>query len=165
MPNKIRLCTGQEFELVGYGMMKDENRKEIQFRFSSDAGIGEVQTAFKDATAIDRIDYILTDGTIRETIADCAEYLSIMQDSEGKYIVTLSIDKMAVELKNTKEDLQDAKDKLNAAQGELDTVKTELQTTSMVLNAILTEVIPQVIELIMPPEELPEGDPEEEPEE
>ncbi|MGF7145285.1 hypothetical protein HNQ56_003726 [Anaerotaenia torta] len=183
MPNKIRLCTGQEFDLVGYGMMKDDNRHEIQFRFSSPLGIGEVQTAFKDATAIERLDYLLADGTIRETITDCAAYQSITQDSEGKYIVTLSTDKVSAELKNAKEALQFTQEELIIARGELDSVKgelqaaqTDLQTTNTVLNTMLTEVIPQIIELVMPAEEPvdesgndtgdePEEDPEEIPEE
>ncbi len=160
MPNKIRLCTGQEFDLVGYGMMKDDNRHEIQFRFSSEAGIGEVQSAFKNAEAIERIEYLLADGTIRETITDCAAYQSITQDSEGKYIVTLSTDKVSAELKYAKEMLQSTQEELIVAQAELNAVKGDLQaaqvdllTANTVLNTMLTEVIPQIIELVMPAEE------------
>ncbi len=164
MSNKIRLNSGQEFALVGYGMMKDDNRKEIQFRFSTSMGIGEVQAAFKEPEAIKRIDYVLADGTIRETITDCAAYQSITQDSEGKYIVTLSTDKITVELKTTKVALQSTQEELTAAMVELDAVKGDLQTANMVLNTMLTEVIPQIIELVIseePTEENPEEIPEE----
>ena len=160
MSNKIRLNSGQEFALVGYGLMKDEMRKEIQFRFSSSLSIGEVQAAFKDPEAIERIDYILADGNIRETITECAAYQSITQDSEGKYIVTLSTDKVSVELKHAKETLQSTQEELAVAQVELDTVKGDLLTANTVLNTMLTEVIPQIIELV-----IPENDPEEMPEE
>lgn len=113
MSNKIRLNTGQEFELVGYGYMKDDIQKELQFRFASDAGIGEVQAVFKNTESISRIEHLLEDGTIRDVITDCAAYLSITQDSEGKYIVTLSTDKISAELKRAQEELQTTKEQVD----------------------------------------------------
>lgn len=113
MPNKIRLNTGQEFELVGYGYMKDDIRKEVQFRFSSELNIGEIQAFFKNTQAISKIEYLLEDGSIQDVITDCAVYQSITQDSEGKYIVTLSTDKISTELKRVQEELQTTREQVD----------------------------------------------------
>ncbi len=113
--NKIRLNNIHEFELVSLGYMRDDAKKTVSFRFSSGLSIGEVQAVFKDIDAISSIEYILSNGAVKEVIADCVAYQSITQDSEGYYIVILSTDKMSADLAATQSELAAAKGQLESA--------------------------------------------------
>ena len=132
--NKIILNNGQEFEVVGTGYMKDDMRKIVQFRFSSSLDIGTVQTAFKDLNAISRIEYWISDSVLKETITDCASYQSITQDSEGKYIVTLSTDKVSAEIKRTK-------DELTATKVELESAMEQIAAANAMINALSDTIV------------------------
>lgn len=125
--SKIKLKSGQEFDLISLGYMRDETRKTMQFRFSSDLGIGEVQNIFKDTEAISAIDYILDSGTIKETFTDCVAYQSITQDAAGKYIVTLSTDVTSA--------------KFEKITSELDIVKEESKQRIELLEAAVNDLI------------------------
>jgi hypothetical protein len=132
--NKIILKNGQEFDLVGTGYMKDDMRKIVQFRFESILDIGTVQIAFKDLNAISSIEYWVAGSTLKETITDCVAYQSITQDSEGKYIVTLSTDKISAEIKSTKEELA-------ATQIELESAKEQIAIANSMINALTDTIV------------------------
>lgn len=136
MSNKIRLTnTGQKFELVGIGYMKDETRNTVQFRFSSGLGIGSVEAAFADVSAIEKgIEYVLPDETVKEVITDCVAYQSISKDNEGKYLVTLSTDKVSAEIKRTK-------DELTAAKLELEAAKEQILAANSMINALSDAIV------------------------
>jgi hypothetical protein len=132
--NKIILNNGQEFDLVGTGYMRDDINKTFQFRFSSNLDIGTVQNAFKDLDSISSIEYWVAGITLKETITDCVAYQSITQDSEGKYIVTLSTDKISAEIKSTKEELA-------ATQIELESAKEQIAIANAMINAFADTIV------------------------
>lgn len=99
---KIRLKSGQEFDLVPVGIREDAKRRS--FIIYAD---GNIENAFSESN-IDRIEYISESGEVLKTYLDCVKTVAIGKDIEnGTYTVEVSIDAVERRLKEVDAQMND----------------------------------------------------------
>lgn len=76
MKEKIKLKNGQEFELIPMGISTNEFTKVRKFKFKSSLAYAEILAMFSDFSNIEKIDYVLADGTVEKTYLDCVSLKS-----------------------------------------------------------------------------------------
>jgi hypothetical protein len=113
---KIKLKNGQEFELVPMGINTNEFTKRRIFKFKSNLTYTDVLAMFLEYENIEKIDYILADGTVGKTYLDCVKLMHFgfspnyevdVNTTADIFIVELSVDSFEKKLKEMNSNLDD----------------------------------------------------------